>query len=34
MALAMPKLAKCGEVFLSAIDTHVSEQVQHGLPVG
>ena len=28
------KLAKFGEVFLSAIDTHVSAQVQHGLPVG
>ena len=28
------KLAKFGEVFLSAIDTHVSAQVQHRLPVG
>ena len=28
------KLAKFGEVFLSAIDTHVSAQEQHGLPVG
>ncbi|MYC64258.1 MAG: DNA helicase RecQ [Caldilineaceae bacterium SB0661_bin_34] len=28
------KLAKFGEVFLSAIDTHVSAQVQHGLPSG
>ena len=28
------KFAKFGEVFLSAIDTHVSEQAQHGLPVG
>ena len=28
------KARKFGQVFLSAIDTHVSAQVQHGLPVG